>query len=328
VTSSITGWGAALPIGVLDNAELAARLGVTEDWIFSRTGIRSRHIASSTDTTSALASRAGAEAVQRARLSPGDIDLVIVATVTPDLQLPATASLVQATLGCSEAGAFDLNAGCAGFLYGLAQAQGAIASGSARRVLVCGADILSRVTDYSDARSCVLFGDGAGAVVVEASAGPAMPFVLRSDGSMPELLFIPRDEGVIRMRGREVFRYAVDGMSSALIDALGGARMAAADIDLIVFHQANARIVDAIVARMGLDPDKVMVNIAAVGNTSAASIPLALAEAARQDRLAPGATVAVAAFGAGFAWGAGIVHWAPREPTAAAISDQPVEVVA
>jgi 3-oxoacyl-[acyl-carrier-protein] synthase-3 len=324
VTTAIVGWGSALPEGTLDNAELAPRLGVSEEWIVQRTGIHSRHIAAPADTASGLAVRAGGAALRRAGVAPDDIDLVIVATATPDYQLPATASLVQAQLGCTRAGAFDLNAGCAGFLYGLAQARNAIESGACERVLVCGADILSRVTDYTDARSCVLFGDGAGAVVLAGSAGAIDlgPFVLRSDGSDPELLWIPRADGVIHMRGREVFRRAVDAMSSSLAEVLSKARITSADVDLIVFHQANARIVEAIVARAGLDPDAVMVNIGSVGNTSAASIPLALAEAGDGGQLHDGATVAIAAFGAGFAWGAGLVRWAPGRPSEPAVAPE------
>lgn len=312
-SATITGWGTALPTRTLDNAELAARLEISEEWIFQRTGIRSRRIVSGAETTSTLAAAASSMALARSGIAPDDIDLVIVATATGDHHLPATASLVQAALGCSNAGAFDLNAGCAGFLYALAQGTAMIESGSFRRVVVCGADVLSRMTDYSDPKSCILFGDGAGAVVLERSdKGMGLgPFLLRSDGSAPELLWIPRDEALIRMNGREVFRHAVEAMTSALKEILDQAHLNVSDLDLVIVHQANGRIVEAVADRLGLGHESVVVNIESVGNTSAASIPLALAEAVEQGRLRPGATVALAAFGAGFAWGAGILHWDP-----------------
>jgi 3-oxoacyl-[acyl-carrier-protein] synthase-3 len=302
----------------LGNAALASLLDVSEDWIYQRTGIRSRRIVSGEQTTSTLAAEAARNAIERAGVSPEAIDLVIVATATPDYQLPATSSLVQAELGCANAGAFDLNAACSGFLYGLAQANALIESGACRRVVVCGADTLSCVTDYSDARSCVLFGDGAGAVVIEASetADGLGPFILRSDGSQPELLYVRNDERLIRMQGREVYRRAVDAMTNTLTEVLAEAAIAIDDVDLVVAHQANARIVEAVAERLGLDDTKLALNIETVGNTSAASIPLALAQAADAGRLEPGDVVALAAFGAGFAWGAGLIHWgvAPVQP--------------
>lgn len=284
---------------------------MSEDWIYQRTGIHSRRVASSDETTSGLATQACRVALERAATHPDSIDMVIVATSTPDYQLPATASLVQAQLGCCHAGAFDLNAACAGFLYGLAQANSLIESGVCRRVLLCGADTLSKVTDYADARSCPLFGDGAGAVVVEASdvADGIGPFVLRSDGSTPELLYVRTDERLIRMQGREVYRRAVDGMARALRELAEKAEMPLAEVDLVVAHQANARIVEAVAARVGIPLDKVVLNIRNLGNTSAASIPLALVEAAEEGRIVEGDVVAVTAFGAGFAWGAGLVTW-------------------
>ena len=306
-----TGCGAALPAKTLDNAELAARLEVSEEWIFQRTGIRSRRIAGRHDSASSLGTEAARAALVDAGVAADDLDLIIVATMTPDLQIPATASLVQANLGARNAGAFDLNAGCAGFLYGLAQAHAHIAGGSCDRVLVCGADVLSRVTDYSDAGSSILFGDGAGAIVLERTevTGEPSGFFLRSDGSRPELLEIPRDDGLIRMNGREVYRRAVEEMSSSLTHLLESARLAPDDLDLVVVHQANARIIEAVISRLGLDPSLVVTNIESVGNTSAASIPLALSDAAESHRLRPGSLVGVAAFGAGFAWGAGFVTW-------------------
>lgn len=319
IKAAITGWGSALPSGELGNPALAAMLDVSEDWILQRTGIRSRRVVSERETTSSLAIDAGRAALRRAAVTPDRVELVITATSTPDYQLPATASLVQAELGCTNAGAFDVNAACSGFLYGLAQANAFIESGACRRVLLCGADTLSLRADYSDPRSCVLFGDGAGAVILEASDSAAGlgPFVLRSDGSDPELLYIRNDERLIRMQGREVYRRAVDGMSQALSELAEKSETALEDFDLVVAHQANARIVEAVADRVGISMDKVVLNIEDLGNTSAASIPLALAEAAKEGRLRAGHRVAVTAFGAGFAWGAGVVSWgvSPASPS-------------
>lgn len=314
IKAAITGWGSALPSGELSNASLAALLDVSESWIYQRTGIQSRRVVGPDQTTTSLAVEASRKALESAGVLPDDIDLVIVATTTSDYQLPATASLVQAALGCSRAGAFDLAAACSGFLYGLAQANASIESGACRRVLLCGADTLSRFADYSDARSCVLFGDGAGAVVIEASrhAEGLGPFVLHSDGSEPDLLYIGAEERLIRMQGREVYRRAVEEMSASLLEVLSGAGMAIDDVDLVVAHQANARIVEAVAARLGIDESRFVMNIATLGNTSAASIPIALTEAAEAGRLDPGDVVAIAAFGAGFSWGAGVLRWAPR----------------
>lgn len=306
----IAGWGAALPSRQLANDELAARLGISEQWIFERTGIRSRHVAGDGETTSSLAVGASLRAIHRAGLDPGDIDMVIVATSTPDFQLPATASLVQGALGCSKAGAFDVNAACAGFLYALAQADALITNGSCEAVLVCGAETLSRITDYSDAKSCVLFGDGAGAVVVQRTEGSRLgPFVFRSEGGLTDMLYVDPDERLIRMQGREVYRRAVDAMSDMLVEVLGAAGVEIEDVDLIVAHQANGRILKAVATRLSVDIPRLAVNIDKVGNTSAASIPLALVDAAEDGRLQRGDLVALTAFGAGFTWGGGLVTW-------------------
>jgi 3-oxoacyl-[acyl-carrier-protein] synthase-3 len=309
--AAITGWGAAVPQRIVTNAEIAARLDVDEDWIFQRTGISARHVAADGEKTSGLAIEAARLALAVAEADPAMLDAVIVATLTPDLQMPATASLVQARLGAGRAAAFDLNAGCSGFLYALSQAGAMVLSGQAGRVLVIGADVLSRVIDYSDPRSAVLFGDGAGAVVVERSLGPVRigPFVLGSDGREPELLCIPRDTGLISMQGREVYRRAVAAMSDSMLELCRAQRIEPDEIDLVVCHQANARILASVAERMGLPEEKFLSNISAYGNTSAASIPLALAEAAVAGRLDQGDLVVLAAFGAGFTWGAGLVRW-------------------
>ena len=310
MSAGVTGWGTALPDRVLDNAELAAKLGISEDWILERTGIHSRRIAGESDSAASLAVRAGRAALERAGRAPDDLDMVIVATSTPNHQLPATASLVQNELGARNAGAFDLNAACAGFLVALAQASALVDSGMSESVLVCGADLLSRVLDYTDKGSCILFGDGAGAVLVEKSGDTRLgPFKIYSDGSKADLLRVPTGEPYMRMKGREVYRHAVAGMTAAVRDILSAAGMSVDDIDLLVAHQANARIIEAVAARLGLRAEQAMININRLGNTSAASIPLALAEAVDEGRLKQDDLVVVTAFGAGFVWGAGIVRW-------------------
>jgi 3-oxoacyl-[acyl-carrier-protein] synthase-3 len=314
--SAITGWGSALPPRLLTNAELAERLDVSEDWILERTGISARHVAGEDQTSGTLATDAGVIALDRAGVDGSDLDMVIVATCTPDNQIPATAPLVQAALGAHKAGAFDVGAGCSGFLYALSTAQALIEGGGVRRALVCGADVLSRVTDYSDARSCVLFGDGAGAAVVEAIEGPSRigPFILKSDGLKAPLLEIPTGDRYLRMNGREVYRHAVDGMSQCVGEVLETVGMKADELDLLVAHQANARILAAVADRLGLTKDQVVLNIGHTGNTSAASIPIALAEAAGDGSLESDDHVMLAAFGAGFVWGAGLIHWGVGSP--------------
>lgn len=314
--AAISGWGTALPSRELHNEELEARLGLPEGWIFERTGIRTRRIADNSQTTSSLALAAAEAALARAGTEAGELDMVLVATCTPDYQMPATACLVQAGLGADRAGALDVNAACAGFLYGLAQANGLIESGVAGRVLVIGADLLSRITNYDDPKSGVLFGDGAGAALIERVDGPSRlgPFRLRADGSRPELLWVPEAGGCITMEGREVYRRAVDGMSKTVREAVADAGLSIDDVDVVVAHQANGRIVQAVATRLGLPAEKVMLNISRYGNTSAASIPIAFSEAVDSGMLKDDDVVVLTAFGAGFVWGSGVVRWgAPGE---------------
>ncbi len=308
--SFISGWGTCLPEGTLDNETLAFQVGVTPEWIVERTGIHQRHIASEKETVSSLGAKAASGALEVSRLEADQIDVVIVATFTADYTLPAAAPLVASALGAGRAAAFDLNAGCAGFLYALTQADALVSAGHARRVLVVGSDIVSRYVDYTDARSCVLFGDGAGAVVVEHTDAPSRlgPFTLGADGSDPELLWIPPG-GLINMKGREVYRRAVEEMSASVRQMLASSDLTITDVDLLVAHQANARILSAVGERLGIESERVVTNIATVGNTSAASIPLALAEAQGAGRVSDGDVIMMAAFGAGFAWGAGVVRW-------------------
>lgn len=315
--AAITGWGAALPSRTLTNDELARDLRVSSEWILDRTGVHARQIAGHGETTSSLATEACVRTLATAGVSPSDIDMVIVATSTPDFQLPATAGLVQQAVGCTNAGAFDIGAACTGFLYGLAQARALVDSGVAEAVLVAGSETLSKITDYSDPRSCVLFGDGAGAVVVQRSSVSAIgPIRFHSDGRHSEMLYVRPDERLIRMQGREVYRHAVEAMSDALTELFASSAITMRDVDLIVAHQANGRILEAVADRLGADRSKVAMHIGAVGNTSAASIPLALVDAVATDRLNDGDVVALTAFGAGFTWGAGLVIWgAPRPLT-------------
>jgi 3-oxoacyl-[acyl-carrier-protein] synthase-3 len=244
-------------------------------------------------------------------MDPEQLDLVIVATATADQQLPGAAPLVQAKLGATHAGAFDIGAGCSGFLYALSVASGLVDSGTVKRVLVCGADVLSRVTDYSDARSCILFGDGAGAALVEATegAGQVGPFLLHSDGDATGLLYIDPETRLIRMEGRQVYRRAVQGMTDSVREIVAAAGISLDDVRLLVAHQANARILEAVASQLGLDERRVLTNIVRYGNTSAASIPIAIAEAAEQNILEDGDIVILTAFGAGFVWGAGMLRW-------------------
>jgi 3-oxoacyl-[acyl-carrier-protein] synthase-3 len=316
----IAGIGTAVPAGSLSSAELEESLGLEPGWIVARTGIESRRIAAPAETAATLGTAAALNAVGAAGIEPADVDYVVVATSTPDFTLPATASLLQAALGC-DGGAFDLNAGCSGFLVGLAQADALVRSGAARTVLVAGVDLMSRITDYTDPKTGILFGDGAGAAVVSAAPVPELgPFVLHSDGSRPELLKVPR-KGTISMSGREVYRRAVDEMSSAVAEAAAAGGTNVEDVDLVVAHQANGRILAAVADRLGVERDRVFSNIARYGNTSAASIPLALEEAAAAGVLDDGDLIVVTAFGAGFVWGAGLARWsAPRGPAATPVA--------
>jgi 3-oxoacyl-[acyl-carrier-protein] synthase-3 len=309
--SAVTGWGIALPERELTNSELAPRLGLTEQWIFERTGIESRRVVGPGETTSSLAASAGAAALAVANVSPREVDVLVLATCTPDYKMPAAAPLVQHALGASNASAYDLNAACSGFVFALAQASALIDSGSARRVLVIGSDVLSTVTDYSDPKSCIIFGDGAGATLLEAVEGSSRlgPFDLGSDGAEPQLLWIPNDTGLIHMEGREVYRRAVEGMTRSVKEVLRAARLDIDDVDLLVAHQANERILESVAARLELPQERLVLNIAHVGNTSAASVPIALSDAVGSGRLADGDRVVLTTFGAGFTWGTALVHW-------------------
>jgi 3-oxoacyl-[acyl-carrier-protein] synthase-3 len=295
---------------VVSTAEIAARFGVPEDWLVSRTGIRSRRILGPEERLSDLAARAGSEALARAGVDATDLDLVLVATVSADELTPNAAPLVAHALGAGSAGAFDVGAACPGFLCALAVGASWIEAGRAERVLVVGADALSRFVDPKDRRTAALFGDGAGAVVLGVGeAGGLGPVVLRQDGGHGEVIVASRERGTIEMDGQETFRHAVNRLVEVTGEAIEAAAISLDDVDLFVYHQANARITRAVGARLGLEASRVVDCIAHQGNTSAATLPLALAHAEAEGRLRPGMTVLLAAFGAGLTWGGAVLEW-------------------
>jgi len=321
----IVGLGAAVPERVVSNRELERMVDTSDQWIVERTGIRCRHLAGPGETASSLALRASREALEAAGTDPGEIDLVMVATITPDRPFPATACLLQQELGARRAAAFDLQAACSGFIYGLSVAREFVARGTYRRVLVVGVDILSRIVDWRDRSTCVLMGDGAGAAVV-APVPEGYGFLglhLGANGEGAPLLFLPAGGSLhpptlgtvasgmhhLRMNGREVFRFAVRVMGDAASRALEAAGLGFSDVDLYVPHQANYRIIEASARLFGIPMDKVMVNIDRYGNTSAASVPLALYEAEKEGRIERGKVVLAVAFGAGLTWGAVVLRW-------------------
>ena len=314
MTAGIFGIGAALPDHVVTNGDLEQRLDTNDEWIVRRTGIRERRHLQGDETLADLATRACLLALDDAGRTGAEVDHVIVSTFTADRVTPGLAPEVARVIGAERAAAVDLNAACAGFLYGLDQAAALVESGRASVVLVCGAEALSRVIDHDDRSTAVLFGDGAGAVVV---AGGELElgvggFILGADGAQADLLYAERDERVLRMQGSDVYRHAVRRMTAATREAFHRAGRTVEDIDLFVTHQANIRIIEAAASELGIPREKVVVNVDRVANTSSASIPLALEQAEREGRLRSGHTVALAAFGAGFVWGAGIVSWKER----------------
>jgi 3-oxoacyl-[acyl-carrier-protein] synthase-3 len=303
-----------LPPGRLTTAELARRFEISEDWIVSRTGIRERPRAADDERLSDYAARAGAKALRRADVAPEELDLVIVATMTADELTPNAAPLVAHALGATRAGAFDVGAACTAFLTGLSLGAAQIESGRAHRVLLIGADFITRITDYGDKRSAPLFADGAGAVVLGESPGSLVrgrigPIVLGADGSHGRTIVASHSERKLRMDGPEVFRNAVARMQSVTLEAVARAGLQLGDIDLFVYHQANARITRALGEGLGLPPERVVDCIETIGNSSAATLPLALSTAVRDGRLRPGCRILLSAFGAGFTWGGGVVEW-------------------
>ena len=311
-TAAILSVATELPEGRLTNAELAERYGVDEHWILTRTGIRERRRAAPEDRLSDYAARAGAAALEAASISPDELDLVLVGTLTQDELTPNAAPLVAHALGAERAGAIDVGAACTAFLSGLELGTAQIESGRARAVLLIGADFVTRITDYEDKRSALLFADGAGAVVLGPGGdgrGSIGPIVLGADGSHRNTIVADHAERKLKMDGPEVFRHAVNRMGDVTLDAVNRAGLTLADIDLFVYHQANARITKALGDRLGLAPERVVDCIETLGNASAATLPIALAAAREDGRLHPGARVLLSAFGAGFTWGGGVVEW-------------------
>ena len=319
----IIGTGSSVPEAVLSNSDLEKMVDTSDEWITSRTGIKERRIADKDTASSDIAYEAAEKALKAASVNPSDLDVIIVGTITPDFIFPSTGCVVQSLLGAEKAYAFDLMAGCSGFLYTLHVAQGIIKSGAAEKILVIGVDTLSKVTDFEDRSTCILFGDGAGAAVLTASDEPGiLSSILNSDGRDWDLLYVPaggsrtpiaeevlktRDQ-YIKMKGNDVFKVAVKSMESATINAIKEAGLAPEDIDLFVPHQANQRILEAVRKRLNFPEEKVFVNLDKYGNTSGASVPLALDEAIRQGRVKEGNLVLFAAFGSGFTWGASVVR--------------------
>lgn len=315
--AAVFGTGSALPARRVSNAELAETVDTTDEWIVERTGIRFRHIAGEGETTATLAADAARKALAAAGLTAADIDLIIVATATPDQTFPASATRVQHMLEIRDCVAFDVAAVCSGFLYAVSVAESMIRAGSAERALVIGAETFSRILDWEDRGTCVLFGDGAGAIVLGAceDGRGVLSAKLHADGQYNDLLYVdggPSTTGTVgklRMKGREVFRHAVTNLAAVLTEALDAAGLTSGDVDWVVPHQANARILDATAKKLGLDPARVVVTVADHANTSAASVPLALDTAVRDGRIKAGDIVVLEAMGGGFTWGAAVLKW-------------------
>ena len=315
----IAGWGAAVPAGRLTNADLEARVDTSDQWIVERTGIRNRYIAGDGETTATLATDAAKAALDAAGLSAQDIDLIILATATPDQTFPASATIVQAALGIDDCVAFDVAAVCSGFLYAVTVADSMIRSGAAQRALVIGSETFSRILDWEDRTTCVLFGDGAGAIVLGAEESAdgqrgILAAKLHADGRHNQLLYVDggpsttKTVGKLRMKGQEVFRHAVVNLASVLTEVMALAGLSASDIDWLIPHQANARILDATARKLKLSPERVVVTVDRHANTSAASVPLALDLAVRDGRIKPGDLLVLEAMGGGFTWGACVLR--------------------
>lgn len=322
IRSVVRGFGAQLPERVMKNSDLESIVETNDDWIVQRTGIRQRHIAGEHETTASLGEMAARAALDRANMTPADIDLIICATSTPDNTFPATAVNIQDRLGMHHGAAFDVQAVCSGFVFAVTTADSYIKSGLARRVLVIGAETFSRILDWTDRTTCVLFGDGAGAIVLEAEEGSGtvadrgvLTAHLRSDGAHRKKLYVdggPSTTGTVghlRMEGREVFKHAVGMITDVIEAAYEATGLGSQDIDWFVPHQANRRIIDASAKKLGIDDKKVVITVDKHGNTSAASIPLALNEAASDGRIKKGDMVLLEAMGGGFTWGSVLLRW-------------------
>ncbi len=315
--SILLGVGSALPKRRVDNAELAAEVDTSDEWIVERTGIRTRYIAGEGETTATLATEAARRALEHAGLQPSDIGLIVLATATPDQTFPSSATKVQHLLGITDAIAFDVHAVCTGFLYALTVADSMLRGGNAKAALVIGSETFSRILDWEDRTTCVLFGDGAAAVVLRAEESEDKGILatrLHADGRFGDMLYVdggPSTTGTVgklRMKGREVFRHAVVNLADVLGEVLDAAGLAPADVDWVVPHQANARIIDATARKLGLDPARVVLTVDRHANTSAASVPLALDVAVKDGRIKPGDTIVLEAMGGGFTWGAAVLR--------------------
>ncbi len=336
----ITGWGKYVPGRVLTNFDLEKIVDTSDEWIRTRTGIRERRIAAPGETCCSMSVAAAQKALEVARLNPTDLELIIVATSSPDYLVPSVASMVQDRLGARGTPAFSLVAGCTGWVYALVTASQFIQTGAYRNALVIGTEHLSVGVDWTDRTTCVLFGDGSGAVVLEASEQPTglMAFDLGSDGSDYDALIFPGCGGVhppshevidqrlhyLRMDGHRVFKFATRVMADSVAKVVTASGLTIDDIALIIPHQANDRIIELARRRLGVPPEKIMVNIDRYGNTSAASIPLAFVEAIEEGRIKPGDRVVFVGFGAGLTWASAVFHWEPQEPTAIAVADWPI----
>ncbi|UCC51728.1 MAG: ketoacyl-ACP synthase III [Anaerolineaceae bacterium] len=330
----IIGWGSFLPDRVLTNDDIAQIVDTSDEWIYARTGIRQRRIAGEAETTATLAFEASARALAVADVHPSQVDLIIVATSTPEYIFPSTASRVQDYLGAVRAGAFDLAAACSGFVYALNMAAQAIATGSVRTAIVVGAETMSRVLDWTDRSTCILFGDGAGAVVLKGSSVPGgiLASTMRSDGSGGNLLRLPavyhnpvptlgpeylgngQDHNTIAMNGRQIFRFASHVVHASIQDVIKKADLDLQDVDLIIPHQANIRIIDHVAKKLKLSKEKFYVNVERTGNTSAASIPIALCDAVEAGRLRPDDNIVFVGFGGGLTWASAAVKWDVTPP--------------
>jgi 3-oxoacyl-[acyl-carrier-protein] synthase III len=321
----LTGWGRYAPAQVLSNADLERMVDTSDEWIVSRTGIRERRVAAADETTASMGAVAALRAIRTAGLEPDDIDLIILATLTPDYWMPSTAALVKEAIGNTKAAAFDVMAACSGFVYGYATASAYISAGLAKHAVVIGAELLTRFLDYTDRSTCILFGDGAGAVVLSASDEPTAPVGIElttepqgaymiwlpagGSKSPPSPETIARGEHKIRMEGKETYRFATRTLASTALAAVGKAGIAPGDVDLFIPHQANIRIIEAVAKGLDLPMERMFVNLDKYGNTSAASVPIALAEAVNEGRVAVGDKLVMVAFGAGFTSGAVAMEW-------------------
>jgi 3-oxoacyl-[acyl-carrier-protein] synthase-3 len=336
----LTGWGRYAPAQVLTNADLERMVDTSDEWIVTRTGIRERRVAAAHETTASMGAVAGLRAIATAGLAPEDIDVIIVATLTPDYWMPSTAALVKEAIGNTRAAAFDVMAACSGFVYAYATASAYIAAGMARHALVIGAELLTRFLDYTDRGTCILFGDGAGAVVLSASDEPTAPVGIElttepqgaymiwlpagGSKSPPSAETIARGEHKIRMEGRETYRFATRTLASTALAAVDRAGLGPDDIDLFIPHQANIRIIEAVAKGLDLPMERMYVNLDRYGNTSAASVPIALAEAVNEGRVKPGDHLVFVAFGAGFTSGAVAMEWT-ADPARGPIGDAAVD---